>query len=263
MTHVAEAKPVVIFEPSGHVALITLNRPQARNAINGEITQTLGDLVSSTEKDDMIRVVVLASSHETVFCAGADLGEISRGNAAALSTPTGGFAGLTRAQRTKPWIAAVGGAAFAGGCELALSCDMIVGSPQARFGLPEVKRGLFAAAGGPLRTLGVLPRNVAIELLLTGDPLDAERAFALGMINRLVPKEDLVDAALALASTIAMNAPLAVRETLAISRATNDLDEPAYWESSAKVEAHVFASEDAREGPRAFLEKREARWTGR
>ena len=258
-----KTEPVVLFEMRGHVALITLNRPASRNAINGAVASAIDELVRQTEADDQVRAVVLASSHENVFCAGADLGEIARGNAAALSTPAGGFGGLVRAERTKPWIAAVGGAAFAGGCELVLSCDMIVATEAARFVLPEVKCGLFAAAGGPLRLQRVLPRNIALELVATGDPIAADRAWQLGMINRLVTADELIDAALALAEAISVNAPLAVRESLKIARDTPDMDEQHYWERSKDVEALVFSSDDAREGPLAFLEKRDPRWTGR
>lgn len=263
MSDVLTEAPVVQFETRGHVALITLNRPAARNAINGAVASAIDGYVAQTEADVAIRAVVIASSHEKVFCAGADLAEISRGNAAALSTPDGGFGGLVRAKRSKPWIAAVGGAAFAGGCELALACDMIVASPNARFALPEVKRGLFAAAAGPYRLLQTLPRNIALELVATGDPIEGERAYQLGMVNRLASQDQLIEAALALAESIAVNAPLAVRESLSIARTAGDLDEAAYWKRSAWVEQLVFASDDAREGPLAFLEKREPRWTGR
>lgn len=255
---------VVLYEKrDDHVAVITLNRPEARNAISGAVALALDALVKQTEADDDVRVVILASSHDRVFCAGADLGEISRGNAASLSTPDGGFGGLVTAAREKPWIAAVQGAALAGGCELALSCDMIVASQDARFGLPEVKRGLFAAAGGPYRLTRALPRNVALELLATGDPLDAPRAHALGMVNRLAPSGGVLDEALALAAAIAVNAPLSVRESLAISRRALELDEATFWTQSDETRDRVFASDDAREGPLAFLEKREPRWTGR
>lgn len=262
MNTMDEPAPVVLFEMRGHVALITLNRPAQRNAINGAIASAIDALVTQTEADDQVRAVVLASSHEKVFCAGADLAEISLGNAAALSTERG-FGGLVRAERSKPWIAAVGGAAFAGGCELVLSCDMIVASDAARFALPEVKRGLFAAAAGPLRLQRVLPRNIALELVATGDPIGADRAFQLGMVNRLVAPDQLIDAALELAAAIAINAPMAVRESLKLAREVPDLDEAEYWIRSKAVETQVFNSEDAREGPLAFLEKRAPNWTGR
>lgn len=245
------------------VGLVTLDRPAARNAVNGAVARRLEALVARSEGDDAVRAVVLASSHPTVFCAGADLKEIAKGNGASLSTERGGFAGLTRAARTKPWIAAVGGTAFAGGCEIVLSCDLIVAAPEARFALSEVKRGLFAGAGGPLRLQRALPRAVALELIATGDPIDATRAHQLGMVNRLASGGAVLDEALALARQIAANAPLAVRESLAIARDADAMSEGEYWRRSRETAARVFASEDAREGPRAFLDKREPRWTGR
>jgi enoyl-CoA hydratase len=255
---------VVLYDKrDDHVAVITLNRPEARNAISGAVALAIDSLVKQTEADDDVRVVILASSHERVFCAGADLGEISRGNAAALSTTDGGFGGLVTAARAKPWIAAVQGAALAGGCELALSCDMIVASQDARFGLPEVKRGLYAGAGGPYRLTRALPRNVALELIATGDSLDAERAYALGMVNRLAPPGAVLEQALTLAQVIAANAPLSVRESLIISRRALEFDEATFWTQSEETKDRVFSSEDAREGPLAFFEKREPRWVGR
>lgn len=259
----AAPQPVVLYEQRGNVALLTLNRPAARNAVNGPVATALGGYLKQTEADDDIRAVVLASSHETVFCAGADLAEMFKQNTTALSTAEGGFAGLAHAPRAKPWIAAVGGAAFAGGCELALVCDMIVATPQARFGLPEVKRGLLAGAGGPLRIQRALPRNIALELIATGDPIGAQRAYDLGMVNRLVPQERLIDEALALAETIAANAPLAVRESLQITRDAAWMDDDQFWKANYEASDRLLASEDAREGPLAFLEKRAPRWKGR
>ena len=264
MTQLAEGVgDVVLYEKRhDHIAVVTLNRPAARNAVDGPVTRAIDSIVADSEADDKVRAVVLASSHETVFCAGADLVEISRGNADQLSTERGGFAGLARAARIKPWVAAIQGAALAGGCELALSCDMIVASNHARFGVPEVKRGLFAGAAGPYRLMKTLPRNIALELLATGDPIAGDRAFAFGLVNRLCGQGEALDAAIELALAIAVNAPLAVRETLKIARRASELDEATYWRESDEVSAMVFASADAQEGPRAFLEKRAPVWTG-
>jgi enoyl-CoA hydratase/carnithine racemase len=263
-----EATPMpgseVLFERLGeHIVMLTLNRPEVRNAINGALTSRLDSLVKQTEQDETVRVVILASSNARAFCAGADLSEISKGRASSMATPDGGFAGLADAKRSKPWIAAVQGFALAGGCELALSCDMIVASDDARFGLPEVKRGLFAGAGGVHRLPRAIPRNVALELIATGDPMDADRAYALGLVNRVVPTDAVAATALALAEAIAVNAPLSVRESLNVARLSSEKPDAELRLLSAEASARVFESEDSREGPLAFLEKRPARWTGR
>ena len=253
----------VLFETvNDHVAIVTLNRPGARNAVNANVATAVDHLVERIEADDDIRVAILASSHERVFCAGADLAEISAGRGHLLSTENG-FAGLAYAPRTKPWIAEVGGFALAGGFELVLSCDMIVASTEAQFGLPEVKRGLYAGGGGVIRLPRALPRSIALELIATGDPMSAARASELGLVNRLVRSTELRSAALALAGAIAVNAPLSVRESLAVARRAAEQTEIDARAHSEAVAARVFASEDAREGPIAFLEKRPARWVGR
>lgn len=254
----------VLFDlVDGHIAVITLNRPEVRNAVNGALAAGLDAAVKRVEADADIRVAILASSHEKVFCAGADLAEISAGRGHTLSTPDGGFAGFVEHPKSKPWIAAVEGAAFAGGCEIVLACDMVAASENARFGLPEVKRGLFAGAAGVYRLPRRLPRNIGLELVATGEGLDAARAYALGLVNRLTPPGGAMDAALALARTIAANAPMSVRESLAIARMCQDLTEEELRPLSRAAAARVFSSEDAKEGPRAFLEKRAPVWQGR
>ncbi len=254
--------PLRLDRIGDHVALLTLNRPQARNAVDPALARALGDAVAATEADDAIRAVVLAGEGP-VFCAGADLKAVAAGRADDLWTPAGGFAGFVHAARAKPWIAAVEGPALAGGCEIALACDLIVAGEGASFGLPEVTRGLVAAAGGLYRLPRALPRATALEMILTGVPLDAARAHALGLVGRLAPRGAAGDEALALATVIAGNAPLAVRESLAVARLATAADEAALREASAAARARVQASEDFREGPRAFIEKRPPRWTGR
>lgn len=212
--------------PSEYVVLLTLDRPAARNAINGEMAQAIEALVDATEADPSIRVVVLTSSDPAVFSAGADLKDVAAGRRASLRTERGGFAGLAYARRTKPWIAAVEGTALAGGFELVLACDLIVASSNASFGLPEVKRCLIAAAGGLHRLRRRVPYALAAEMLLTGEPIDAARAQAAGLLNELVAPGQCVNAALGLAERIAVNAPLAVRDSLHIVRAADDLSEP-------------------------------------
>ncbi|MDB5714818.1 MAG: enoyl-CoA hydratase [Sphingomonadales bacterium] len=246
-----------------HVALVTLNRPEKRNAINADVALAMRYIVHETEADDAIRVVVLASCLDTTFCAGADLGELAAGRGHLLFPEGAGFGGLVDAPRCKPWIAAVRGNALAGGCELALACDLIVASPDARFGLPEVKRGLFAGAGGVHRLPRALPRNVALELVMTGNSLGAERAYALGLINRLVPSDAVIAEARQLAGEIATNAPISVREALRVARLANELSDAELRQISATTTTYVHQTEDAMEGPRAFLEKRPAVWKGR
>jgi enoyl-CoA hydratase len=257
-----DASEVLFDIIDGAIALVTLNRPRVRNAVNGALAQQLDAAVKRVERDPAIRVAILTSSNDRVFCAGADLSEIAAGRAATLSTADGGFAGFADHFRTKPWIAAVRGSALAGGCELSLACDMIVASDNAQFGLPEVKRGLFAGAGGVYRLPRALPRHIALELVATGDPLAADRAYALGLVNRVVPLHQVLEAARTLAASIAANAPLSVRESLRVARLSADLPEAELHQLSRQASARVFASDDAKEGPLAFLEKRPARWTG-
>lgn len=254
----------VLYEtPVPHVAVIRLNRPEKRNAVNGALAEALGHLARATEADPAIRAVVLTSATPGIFCAGADLGEVARGNGRALFTKDGGFAGLVEAVRHKPWIAAIDGPALAGGCEVALSCDMIVASPAASFGLPEVKRGLFAAAGGVQRLPRALPRNIALELIATGEPLGAERAHELGLVNHLVPATEVLDAAIRLATTIAANAPVSVVESLKLARIAAEHGEADMRELARATSRIVMHTEDSREGPRAFVEKRPPVWQGR
>jgi len=246
-----------------HIAVVTLNRPAARNAVNGAVATALEKCVDIIEADDELRVAVLASSHDQVFSAGADLKAVAAGERLTLSTERGGFAGFVFRKRSKPWIAAVDGKALAGGCELALACDMIVASRRARFGLPEVKRGLIAVAGGVFRLAQLMPRNIAIEFALTADELDGERAAQFGLVNRLVADGAALEEALRLAEAIAANAPIAVRETLRLARAAATSTEAELRFLCDEMREAITHTEDYKEGPRAFIEKREPRWTGR
>lgn len=253
--------PAVVLEtPQEHVALVILNRPQARNAINTAMTEQIEQIVAEVETTPRYRAAILASALDTVFSAGADLTEIGKPGAR-ISTPEGGFAGFVDAKRQKPWIAAVRGAALGGGFELCLACDMIVAATDARFGLPEVKRGLFAGAGGVHRAPRALPRHVALELVATGDDLSAQRAFDLGLINRLVSSDLVLAEALGLAAAIATNAPLSVRESLNLARVAHDHPDQELRQMSKAAARRVLSSADAREGPRAFKEKRRPNWT--
>lgn len=259
-----ERSDAVLTERVGdHVAVVTLNRPAARNAVDPALARGLADAMAWTEADETVRAVVLAGSANGVFCAGADLKVVAAGGADSLWTPEGGFAGFVHAPRAKPWIAAVDGLALAGGCEIALACDLIVAGEGAGFGLPEVKRGLIAAAGGLYRLPRALSRAVALEMILTGFVLDAPRGHALGLVNRVVARGRAREEAVALAQVIADNAPLAVRESLAVARLALDASEAELRAASAAARTRIQASEDYREGPRAFVEKRPPRWTGR
>lgn len=246
-----------------HIALLRFNRPQARNAIDGPTARAMSAAVERIEADPELRAVVLTSSTSGMFSAGADLKTVASGRVAELRPGDAGFAGLVDAIRSKPWIAAVDGPALGGGFEMCLACDMIVATPGSRFGLPEVKRGLMANAGGVHRIARVLPRNVALELVATGDPIDAERAAAYGMVNRIVPAGDLVEAALDLARAVVANAPVSVRESLCLARQASDRSDVEMRRVSKERMLVVMATEDAKEGPRAFVEKRAPNWQGR
>jgi enoyl-CoA hydratase/carnithine racemase len=252
----------VLYEVDERVATITLNRPEQRNAVSPELTAALGAALDRVEADDRVWVVILTGAGPH-FCAGADLKALAAGRAAELSTDAGGFAGLVRYPRTKPMIAAVRGFALAGGTELVLACDLVVAGTDAFFGLPEVTRGIVAAAGGLFRLPRVLPPARAMELILTADRLAAEEAHRLGMVNHLVQPDDVLDRARDLAERICRNAPLAVRESLAIARRAQQLDDEEGWRLSASAMQRARDSEDAREGVMAFVEKRSPTWTGR
>jgi enoyl-CoA hydratase len=254
---------VLLERLEGHVARVTLNRPRARNAIDGDVTARLEAIVAETEADPDVWVAVLTGAGGEAFCAGADLKEIAAGRGATLRTDRGGFAGFVFAQRDKPWIAAVNGVALGGGTELALACEAVVAAEQATFGLPEVTRGLVAGAGGLYRLPRAVPRNVALELVMTGEPLSARDAHRWGLVNRLVPAHDVQQAALELARRIAHNAPLAVRESLRIARQAHDLGESELQSCSTAALRRMAATDDLKEGLRAFVEKRAPRWTAR
>jgi len=244
------------------VLVLTLDRPEARNAINAATAAELEAGIARLEADDDLWVGIL--HHEgPVFSAGADLKEISANAGTGLYRSGGGFAGMVNYQRAKPLIAAVDGPAVAGGFEVVLSCDCVVASTNARFGLPEVKRGLAAAAGGPFRLARVVGPNIAAEMVMTGETIDVERAYQLGLVSRVVEPGTVRAAALALAEEICANAPIAVRESRALVAATFDHDEAELWEMSREMGRRVFATEDVKEGPRAFIEKRPPQWTGR
>ena len=251
----------VNFEVRDRIAIITLNRPEARNAVSQQLAEDLEAAIDRLEADDALWIGILCGNGPA-FCAGADLKAIASGEAR-LTTERGGFAGLVRRVRTKPLIAAVEGPAVAGGTEIVLSCDLVVASTTACFGLPEVKRSLVANAGGLFRLPRALPTNVAMEMALTGDDLDAEAAHRHGLVNRLVQPGHALATAVELAEAFNANAPLAVRASRRVVLAARLLEDDEAFEVSANATREVFRTEDFREGPRAFVEKRSPIWTGR
>lgn len=253
---------MIDVEVRGHTALITINRPDARNAVNAAVASGIEEAIDRVEADDDIWISVLTGAGP-VFCAGADLKEIASGNAGGLNTARGGFAGIVSRERTKPVIAAVDGPALAGGTEIVLACDLVVASRSARFGVPEVKRSLVAAAGGLFRLAQKLPQNVATELVLTGDPIEAERAHHFGLVNVLCDDGTALDTAMELAGRIEANAPLAVRESLGVMKATRGADDATGFRLSGEAFGRLVETEDYAEGPRAFIEKRAPEWKGR
>jgi enoyl-CoA hydratase len=250
---------VLLERPSEHVAVIRLNRPEVHNAISVTMTEAIEKFVAEIEADSDIRVAIVAANGAS-FCAGADLKEVAAGRGPSLVRPESGFAGFVYANKRKPWIAAVQGAARGGGTEISLSCDMIVAGEGASFGLPEVRRGLIAGAGGSFRIARSIPRAIALEVVTTGAPLSAQRAHELGLVNRLVDTASVLSEAIGLATLIASNSPLAVREALLITRRAASGDETEYRRIQDQANAVVLAAPDMIEGARAFIEKRKPIW---
>lgn len=253
---------MVEYEKRGQISVITIKRPEARNAVNAEVAQGMEAALDRLESEDDAWVGIVTGEGK-VFCAGADLKAIASGQAGSIQTQRGGFGGIVTRERTKPVIAAVDGPALAGGCEIVLACDLVVASTNAAFGLPEVKRSLVAAAGGLFRLPRAIPKNIAMELALTGDPIPAERAFAFGLINELVEPGEALNAAIGLAERICANAPVAVRESRSIVLAAQANDDKTLWDLTTTAFAKVAMTEDFSEGPRAFIEKRPPQWKGR
>jgi len=248
-------------EQQGGVLIVTIDRPEARNAINGEVANGIEAALDHAEHDDSIGVVVITGTGHKAFSAGADLKAVANSpDGSALMTERGGFAGFVRRPFPKILIAAVNGAALGGGFEIALACDLVVAADHATFGLPEVKRGLFAGAGGVLRLPRVVALPIALELAVTGDSIDATRAFQLGLVNRVVPADQLLEETLTLATRVAGNAPVAVRETKRLMRDAASLDEESGWRRNDEVATIIAGSGEAIEGILAFTEKRPPVW---
>ncbi len=245
----------VLTEITNNVLVVTLNRPEAGNALNGALSEGLSNALSDAEQNPEVRAIVITGAGEKIFCAGMDLKAFAAGEDIAKIGL--GFAALRKCK--KPLIAAVNGHALAGGFEVVLMCDLVVSVDTARFGIPEVKRGLFAAGGG-VRLPARIPLAVAMEMGLTGDPISADRAKELGLINEVVPAAGLRDAALALAGRVSANGPLAVQATKQLMLDEIGAGNPALM---GELQKAVFSSEDAKEGATAFAQKRAPEWKGR
>ena len=254
------SEPAVLTEQRDGVLLVTLNRPEQRNAVNLAVAEGIAAALDRLDGDPALQVGVLAGAGKG-FCAGMDLKAFVAGERPAAGGR--GFAGIVQRPPDKPLIAAVEGFAVAGGFEIALACDLIVAARGARFGIPEVKRGLVAAGGALLRLPQRIPYHLAMELALTGDPIDAERAAAVGLVSRVVEPGETLVAALALAAAIAANGPLALAATKRILVEAPGWPHDELWARQAELTDPVRASEDAREGSLAFAEKRAPRWQGR
>jgi enoyl-CoA hydratase len=255
---------LVVVEQRGATRILRLNRPEARNALSPELIGALGAALDAAVADDAVRAVVLTGTGDRAFCAGMDLRAFAEGRTARGTggDPMAAFSRFIRDSIPKPIIGAAQATAVAGGFELLLACDLIVVASTAQLGIPEAKRGLFAAGGGVFLSKRI-PLAVALELGMTGDTISAERALALGLINRVAPPERVLDEALALAERICANGPLGVRATKELMRlaAAGTLREAE--QRQAALQPQVFASEDAKEGSLAFVERRAPQWKGR
>jgi enoyl-CoA hydratase len=253
----------VLRERQGHVEILTINRPEARNAINGAVSRAMSGALDELTDDDDCWVVVVTGSGDKAFSAGMDLKAFSSGEGGDIMGASGGFGGVTQRDFPKPLIAAVNGSALAGGFEIMLSCDLVVAADHATFGIPEAKRGLIAGAGGLIRMPKRLPLAVALELAMTGDAISAERAYQLGLVNRVVPSSVVLEEAISLADRIAANAPLAVRYSKSVMKQAAEVSEAEGWKINGAAVGVVFSSADAMEGPVAFAEKRPPNWQGK
>lgn len=260
MTASGTRSDVLLVDIDGPTLTITINRPAARNAINLAVAREIADAIDLLDDTPELAVGIVTGAEGT-FSAGMDLKAFARGERPSL--PGRGFAGITAAAPAKPLIAAVEGYALAGGCEIALACDLIVAAETATFGIPEVRRGLVAAGGALLRLPGRVPLQIAMELALTGEPMDARRAHHFGLVNRLTRPGAALEDARAVAAAIAANGPLAVRASKRILRESPDWPVAEAFDRQRALSEPVITSEDAKEGAKAFAERRSPVWHGR
>lgn len=251
---------MIEYEKREQAGVITINRPEARNAVNDVVAQGIERALDEIESDAGIRVGILTGV-PPVFSAGADLKLIGSGKGSAIATARGGFAGLVRRERTKPLIAAVDGPALAGGTEIVLACDLVVASTNATFGIPEAKRCLVAGGGGLFRLPRRIPFNIAMECALTGDPIDAARAAAFGLVNQLCGPGEVIEAALDLARRISACAPASVHASRKAMIEGALADDVTAWNISVEAATTAMGSVDFHEGVQAFIEKRPPRWS--
>lgn len=259
-------EPAATLEKRGGIAIITLNRPKALNAVNADLSGAVGTALEQLDADDGLRVGIITGAGRA-FCAGADLKGINAGDVlSAPGHPGLGFAGLVGQRVKKPLIAAVNGFALGGGTEIVLKCDLAVLSEDATLGIPEVKRGLFAGAGGLIMMPRQMPVKIAMEAALTGEPIDPVTALRWGFVNRVVPAANVMDEALRLAAAISGHAPLAIQASKQlVERASGHGSEwdDAVWRLNDQLSAEILASADAQEGTLAFAERRAPRWFGK
>lgn len=250
----------VIVEVKDGIQVITLNRPQARNAITLSVAEIIVKALDELDSNDEITIAILTGNGSS-FCAGMDLKRFLLGEKPSI--PGRGFGGLTAKPPKKPIIAAVEGYALAGGFELVLACDLVVAAEDAKFGIPEVKRGLCATGGGLLRLPRQMPYRMAMELALTGDMISAEKAHNFGLVNKITEPGKALEGAYELATRITENGPLGVAASKQVITQSQDWTVEEMWDKQKALTEHVFTSEDAREGSKAFAEKRKPQWRGR